>query len=498
MITLRDYQQQSADEIRIAYRHGYRAPLLVAPTGSGKTVLFSYIAHHAAARSNNVLILVHRQELLTQTSRTLGDMGVDHGLVARGMTFTRAKVQVASVQTLVRRMHRMQWQPSMIVVDEAHHATGKTTWGKVLQHYSGAFVLGVTATPERLDGQGLGVDAGGFFDALVLGPSVSALVGEGYLSQPVVYAPATADLSAVHTRMGDYVKSELSAAMDRPTITGDACQHYRRHCHNEPAIAFCCSVAHAENVAEQFRAAGYQAASIDGKLDGQVRRQRIADLADGQLHVLTSCEIISEGVDIPVVSAAILLRPTQSLGLSLQQMGRALRPHPGKERALILDHAGNCLRHGLPDDDREWSLAGGKRSGRRTTDEPNIPIRQCERCYHVHRPAPACPKCGFVYEVQSRQIDEVEGELQQVDPKALRRSRAYEERQARTYKELVELGKTREYNNPHGWANRRMVGRAKSMRDLIDLAHELGRKNPEKWAGFLWQSHRANRHKRAA
>jgi len=451
-LTLRDYQDSAVDEVRSAYARGHRAPLLTLPTGGGKTVIFSYIAEKAGAKGKRVLILVHRRELLRQTSRTLDDFGVHHGMVAAGMTtFVGHHVQIASVQTLVRRLDRLRWVPDLIVVDECHHATGKTTWGKVLAHYPMAKILGVTATPQRLDGQGLGVASGGIFDRLITGPTVAQLTAAGHLSPAVVFAPRQrVDLSGIHSRGGDFAVNEVADAMDKPTITGDAVAHYRSHCHGEPAIAFCASVSHAEHVAEAFKAAGYQAASIDGTMDSTTRAERIEDLGAGRLHVLTSCEIVSEGTDIPVVSAAILLRPTQSLGLYLQQVGRVLRPAPGKTRSVVLDHVGNCFRHGLPDDDREWSLEGRqKRPGAASDAEP---VRQCPECYHVHRPAPQCPRCGFQYPVQSREVEEVEGELVAVDPAEVRRAAKREQARAKSLEDLVNLGRERGYKNPHAWA----------------------------------------------
>ena len=239
---------------------------------------------------------------------------------------------------------------------------------------------------------------------LVAGPAVAQLVERGYLSRPVVYAPKTQlDLSGIRTLGGDYEKSALAVAMDRPAIHGDAVKHYRQYCNGAPTIAFCVSVAHAEHVAEAFRQAGYQAASIDGALDDQTRRQRIADLGAGRLHVLTSCEIISEGTDIPVVGGALLLRPTQSLSLTLQQIGRALRPYPGKERAVIIDAVGNTLRHGHPLEERDWSLDSKPRR-QRQEEEAQPRIKVCPECECVHPPAPACPNCGFAYPSQARQI----------------------------------------------------------------------------------------------
>ena len=463
MITLRPYQKATVNELRSAYALGAKAPLMVAPTGSGKTVTFAYIAENAAARGKRVLILVHRKELLTQTSATLRAFDVTHGIIAAGIpshrrSTTDYRVKVASVNTLVHRMARMSWRPDLIIVDEAHHATGKTMWGRILRHYSSAMVLGCTATPERLDGQGLGITSGGFFDYLALGPSVQDLVSDGHLSQPVVYAPSRPDLSAVHTRAGDFMREEIARAIDKPTITGDAVAHYRKHCNREPAIAFCVSIGHATHTAETFLEAGFQAASIDGTLDDATRAARIRDLGNGALNVLTSCDIVSEGTDIPIVSAAILLRPTQSLGLYLQQVGRVLRPFPGKQRAVILDHVGNVYRHGLPDDDREWSLGAPKRSKRGAKGEDQeISIRQCDECYHVHKSAPACPECGYVYPVQAREIEEVDGDLEQVDPVAVRRERERENRAAKTRADLEAIARIRGYKA--GWVDRMIMVR---------------------------------------
>jgi superfamily II DNA or RNA helicase len=451
--TLRPYQQQSVDDIRAAFRQGSRAPLLVSPTGSGKTVVFAYITEQAALRGNSIMIMVHRQEILSQTSRALTAIGVQHGVIAPRHTPVKSHVQVASVQTLVRRLHRVPC-PELIIIDECHHSAAGS-WGKILSHYAGAKLLGVTATPERLDGKGLGVDAGGFYDVMVYGPSVTELIGLGFLSKPVVYAPPTdLDLAGIRKRYGDYNRAELDERLDKPTITGCAVTHYAKHCPGEPAIAFCASVKHAEHVAEQFNGAGIESASIDGKLSDIERKARIDDLASGRIKVLTSCDIVSEGTDIPVVSAAILLRPTQSMGLHLQQCGRALRPYPGKQRTMILDHVGNTLRHGFPDDDREWSLSGRDKR-ERSCDVDQLPaVTQCQSCYRVF-PATLdrCPECGWERPVQEREIDQVDGELQEIDEAEKRRiqvQRRREVAQARTLDELKQVARDRGYKP--GWA----------------------------------------------
>ena len=424
---LRDYQQVAFDAVRQSYREGHKAPLLVSPTGSGKTALTAEILQGVHARRNRGVFLVHRQELLRQSSRALDTIRLPHGLIAPGYTPTRDTIQIASVQTLVRRLDRYQFD--FIAVDEAHHATAGT-WAKIIAANPNAKLLGVTATPCRLDGAGLS----GMFDDIVEGPSIADLVQRGYLSQPRVYAPPTsADLSKLHMQAGDYSSSEVAEIMDKPSITGDAVEHYRSIADREPAIAFCASVEHAKHVAETFRAAGYISESIDGKDTDERRERCISALANGRLHVLTSCNIISEGTDIPVATVAIMLRPTLSLSMCLQQAGRVLRPvyehgmplntdaerlaaiaNGPKPHAVILDHVGNVFRHGLPTDDREWSLEG-REKGKRRSSEAVQSVRQCHQCFAVFEPATACPECGATVQVKpAARLEIRDGLLQEV------------------------------------------------------------------------------------
>lgn len=448
MIQLRDYQNECIRGVRNAYRAGKRAPLLVSPTGSGKTVMFAHIADRASTQLRRVVILVHRQELVDQTSKTLRAFGVDHGIISAGRTPDRRQlVQVASVQTLVRRLEVCK--PDLIVIDEAHHGTAGS-WRKVIDANPQARILGVTATPERLDGRGLGE----VFDELIRGPEVAWLIEQGFLSKPHYYAPPQAvDLSHLRVARGDFDQREMAKTMDDKCITGDAVQHYAKLCRNEPAIAFCASIAHAEHVAEEFRASGFRAATIDGNMDRDERREVVKMLGDGRLHVLTSCEIINEGFDLPVVSAAILLRPTMSLGLHLQQVGRVLRPAPGKTRAIILDHVGNLARHGLAEEEREWSLGGRKRKSRKKDEQQEeVQVRQCLQCFACHAPAPRCPMCGYVYPPRERQLEIVDGELMQVDVEAMRRERMREQAKAQSLDDLIAIGRARGMNHPRAWA----------------------------------------------
>ena len=466
-VQLRDYQEAAVAGLRSAFSEGYRAPLLVCPTGGGKTVIFCYVASNASARGRRVLILVHRAELLKQTSRALERLGVRHGLIAPGCTPTLDLVQVASVQTLALRLHKITWRPDIIVIDECHHAVAGT-WASVIQAFPEAKNLGVTATPCRLDGRGLG----DVFDHLVMGPPTSELMGRGFLCKATVYAPpSVVDLSGIKKSYGDFSRRDLAERMDKPSITGDAVSHYKKLMPERPAIGFCAGISHAEHVASLFCQAGFRFKSLDGNMESNERADIIADLGEGRLHGVTSDSIISEGTDIPVVTGAILLRPTESESLCLQQMGRVLRPvyAPGmpldtdeqrlaaiaasvKPRAIILDHVGNVARHGLPDDDREWSLDTTRRKKRKATDEDECPVRQCPQCYVAHKPGPICPGCGFRYEVKKRDMEVRDGELKEVDAEAMRkRQKHMEVGQAKTLADLLRIEQARGYRP--GWAD---------------------------------------------
>lgn len=446
MINLRLYQANDTAAIRTEFGRGHRAVLYVAPTGSGKTVLFSYIASEMARKGRRAWVLVHRQELLSQTSRTLRDFGIDHGLVSPQYTMDpRAPLQVASIQTLVKRLGKLQ-APEMMIIDEAHHCVS-ASYKAVINACPASKLLGVSATPERLDSRGLGE----VFNTMVIGPTVRELTEMGFLAPAVCYAPPSLlDMTGVEKRGGDYAKDQMEKRVDEPTITGDAISHYQRICPGATAIAFCASVMHAEHVAAQFRDAGFRSASVDGSLDDRERKRRLDGLANGQLQVLTSCDLISEGLDIVGVTAAILLRPTQSLALARQQIGRALRPAPGK-RAIILDHVGN-LKHGLPTEEIAWSLEGGAAKKRGEASKA-LSLRQCPKCYRTHLPSPTCPECGWAYEIASRTVKQVDGDLAEISEIETFRAKAQRKKEIQAAKSLADLQTLeKRYGYKRGWA----------------------------------------------
>jgi superfamily II DNA or RNA helicase len=445
--TLFPDQEQAIANVRASFAKGKRRPLLVAPCAFGKTFCFSYVSLGTFKNGKRVVILAHRQELLDQISAALIQWKVPHGLLIGGQVgLPRANVVVASVPTLAKRLKHFP-APDLIVVDECHHCSVDGLYHRIISHYPNARVLGVTATPCRLDGQGLGE----IFDDIIMGPSVAELIALGRLTPPEVYAPSIPNLTGVHRRGGDYVNKELEAVMDKPSITGHAVAHYKKLAYGKRAIAFCVSVKHAEDVAADFRAAGFRASHVEGKMKKDERKRIIADFRDGKIDVLTSADLIAEGFDVPLVEVGILLRPTQSLSLYIQQVGRVLRLAPGKTRATIIDHAGNTLRHGFIDQPREWSLAGAAEP--KGTSESVPRVRTCPVCFACHKPAPICPKCSHVYEVAGREVEHVDGDLVQISKASDYKDDAKGASEfERLYYILLNVGKQRGYESPETWA----------------------------------------------
>ena len=443
MIALRPKQLQLVTDIREAMQTS-RSVLAVAATGFGKTVVFCYLAHAVMQRGKRVYIIVHRDELVDQVSKTLKDFGVEHGFICAGRPVDPKPVMVCSVFTLANRIDSYA-APDLLIIDEAHHACSGSTWGRVLAAWQKSFILGVTATPIRLDGR----DLSGHFGAMVEAPPIAELIEKGDLCKYRMYTPPVS-LGKLRMRMGDYVKSDLVAAVDKPSVTGDAVAHYTKLAHGKRALAFCVSLEHAEHTRDAFRAAGYTSERIDGLLDRNARRAMVTAFSAGRIQVLTSCELVSEGFDLPAIEVAIMLRPTASLGLYLQQVGRCLRPHPGKDYALILDHAGNAGTHGLPDDERQWSLGDDAASTRRK--KATASVRTCGKCYAAAKPGTmVCAYCGWKWPVEAREVAQVAGDLAEVTDVMRQRIEARREvGQSRTLDALIALERQRGYRP--GWA----------------------------------------------
>ena len=370
-ITLRPYQSAMVEGFRAAYAGGRRRVLGVLPTGGGKGRLLAHVAAGTAAKGKTIVVMAHRAELVDQICANLDDEGVPYGRIQPGWPMLRYRVLVGMVQTIVRRLSKLP-VPDLLLIDEAHHAPAGQ-YVAITTAWPQARMLGVTATPSRSDGQGLGQ----YFDVMVQGPSMADLIQAKHLADYEYYLPSPDfDMAGAGSAMGDFKAADALKIMAKAKIVGDAVQHYQTHLGRRPAIAFCMGVQHCEDTAAEFRAAGLRSAHVDGKMDMTLRRERLAGLANGLIDVLTAADVISEGVDIPAIAGAILLRPTQSVGLHLQQVGRALRLKPDGSRAVILDHVNNARLHGFPADPRKWTLDH--------SPKPDAPaLRNCETCFRA-------------------------------------------------------------------------------------------------------------------
>ena len=455
---LRSYQIKAIDSLRYSFNtKGKKSPLLVMPTGAGKTVVFAAISKAISQNEKNVLILVHRRELIDQASKKLKAIGVKHGVIAAKYKESTNNIQIASVQTLVRRLVKNTFNPNYIIIDEAHHAAAGS-WTKIIDHFKDAYKIGCTATPIRLDGRGLA----DYFDDLVKGPGVAKLIDEKYLAPYKVFAPPLkVNLDKVKTLGGDYQKKELEKQIDSVDIIGDAVQQYKKHADGLPAIAFCISIKHATDVCNKFKDAGYKAAIVHGEMKVDDRDKAIKGLGNGKIQILTSVDVISEGTDVPDVSAAILLRPTKSEGLYLQQVGRVLRPKPNKT-AIILDHVNSTRTHGFVDDKRDWSLHSQKKKKKKGELAPHV--ETCKKCFATYKPTPICPVCGYEAQNRERFIKQEEGELEELRRKEQAETEKQQQKQliatARTLEELEMVAKILGYKK--GWAYRVHESRKKN------------------------------------
>ncbi|MEB3338845.1 MAG: DEAD/DEAH box helicase [Leptolyngbyaceae bacterium] len=364
-VALRDYQNAAIQGVYSHWKAGLFRVMLQLPTGGGKTVIFSFIIHDFISRFLRVLVLVHKDELIWQAKQKLEEItGLKLGVIKAGHPVDIAcQIQVASVQTLHKRKHLIGGF-DLVVVDEAHHCTART-YTEILELLPEAYVLGVSATPERLDGQGFAH----IFDAIVLGPQVSWLMEAGHLSPYKLYA-ATQEISVkgVATVAGDFNPNQLKRAALSADIMGAIIPTWRTYADGLQTVVFCIDREHARDVCDLFSTARINAAYLDGKTPTEERREILQQFAAGIITVLVNCGIVSEGLDIPGIQAVQILRPTKSLALYLQQLGRALRPAPGKT-AIIIDHTSNWKTHGLPCEERIWSL----------TDQPKRKTKHLER-----------------------------------------------------------------------------------------------------------------------
>lgn len=392
-MTLRPYQHANKESLRARFRAGQRRVIYQCATGSGKTTVACNMIAGARHLGHSVAVIVHRRELVQQFEAALAADGVDG-------------VAVHMAQTLTRRLDRVA-APRLCIVDECHHSVSNT-WQRIIQYWPDTWFLGLTATPARLDGRGLGK----LFQGMVCGPSMRDLIRDGYLAPYRLYVPPAPDTSKLRKRAGDYTSETLSAVFDRPGIVGDVVDTYLRLGQGRQFVAFGVTVEHARNIARGFAARSVTCGVLHGGMSASDRDTIVSCVKSGALQGIANCDIVSEGFDVPAIGCVILASKTASIVRYLQRVGRGLR-RDGDREAIILDHGGNFFVHGRPDMHREWSLDGATKRQPITSE---VSIRHCGACFAVYElPAVACPYCGAVPTPGARTMTVRKGELVEVN-----------------------------------------------------------------------------------
>jgi DNA repair protein RadD len=419
MTELRPYQAKAVDEIEAMIGQA-RHVLFVLPTGGGKTEIAKKVAENAVvARKERVLILTHRREILNQTSLNLSFSKLDHGLIQVGLNVDlEYAIQVASIQTFWHRCMLRNRIPlpaaDVIIVDEAHHIRA-TTWSKILDAYPDARRLGLTATPCRGDGRGLG----NYFDELIEGPKIPELINGKWLVPTIYYAPTAPNLNGVKTQSGDYQLKALSARMNRSDLVGDIVTNWFKFAEARKTIVFAVDVPHSISIKDEFVKAGVKAEHLDGRTPKPERDDILKRLRSGETQIVVNCQVLTEGFDAPEVSCIVLARPTKQLGLFRQMAGRGLRPSPGKTNLKLIDHSGAVFRHGLLEDPIEWTLDTDKRAQNPTHAKRDMSVIgrliECSQCGAMRSVDEKCPHCGFLPQRRPDAIVFAEGELARVN-----------------------------------------------------------------------------------
>lgn len=472
-----EYQVPAIDALRDALRK-YRRVLLQLPTGGGKTAIASFLAQEIAARGKTVYFNCHRMELVEQTSRTWRKYGIAHGFIAANRPKTTSVANICSIDTLKNRLLTTP-EPAFAIWDECHHL-GAAGWQAIMDAWPNARHIGLSATPWRLDGSGLGRQ----FEYMVQGPTVAWLIEHGFLSRYEIFAPNPPDMKGARKGAdGDFTKRSAAARMDIPKRVGDIVQHWRRYANGMRTIAFAINVADSMTIVKRFNEAGIPAAHLDADTPDADRARIIQDFAAGRILILSNVALFGEGFDLSAIAQTdvtidclIDAAPSQSLSAVLQRWGRVLRPKD--YAAIILDHAGNSNRHGFPDDEREWTLDDREKSGKGGKGDDGPPPPYTCKCFRqIKRPLPAaCPHCGIAIVPDVKPIEEGEGELLRrtaEDKAAVRAQLKREENEAKTLHALIALANRRGYANPQQWAFKKYQSspwRKQLARDRADAA----------------------------
>lgn len=473
LANLRDYQLRAIEAAREEARRGIKRIVVNSPTGSGKTVIAEAIIRSALARGRRVAFIANRIDLVRQTSRRMA--GIPHGII-QGQNTNRVNeaLVICSIQTVARRGIP---DVDLIVIDEAHAVPGSKDYRKLLADYNNLPVLGLTATPFS---RGMGMYdtaiGGPIFESMVVASTIRELIDAGFLVDCDIYAPSEPDLTGVKMQRNaygemDYAESALGEAVDKPALIGDIVAHWFRLADGKPTVIFATNIQHSKHIVEQFQAAGVSAEHIDCYTDDDERNAIMQRVLDGKTTVISNVGILCEGWDFPACSVMILARPTRSLIRWIQMVGRILRPFPGKEVGIVLDHSGSTVHLGYPTDDLPLELCDGTKQASEKRQQAEAKPKQCSKCKFVKPPkVHVCPKCGFKPEKQV-EIAHADGELEKV-----KREKFTAMDKQSLYSQLLAIRAERGYSQ--GWVSNQYRNKTgvwpKGLRDIaIDPTPEV-------------------------
>jgi|WetSurMetagenome_2_1015567.scaffolds.fasta_scaffold13108_5 superfamily II DNA or RNA helicase len=471
MIELRPYQNNIIKEIKKNLK--YISICIQSACGSGKSIIEGMIAANATMKKNRVLFLVHRKELCNQIEQTFKMCNVDFHYC-----------NISMVQTVTRNLDK-EPPPIIIMTDENHHCLA-ASYTRIYDTFPDAIKLGFTATPIRLGGKGLGT----IYNILIKGPEIDWLIENNFLAPFKLFSKKLVDISELHTQNGDYKQNEVHELMEKNIIYGETIKNYTELANGKKTIVYCSSIASSIATVEEFNNNGFKAIHLDGTTPKKEREKCVEDFRNNKIQILSNVDLFGEGFDVPDCECVILLRPTKSLSLYIQQSMRSMRYKEGKE-AIIIDHVGNCFEHGLPNYEHPWSLEDWPK---RKKGEKEVKIKECKQCFAiVSVNTKICPNCGYVFEVKEKEKDvEVKDIiLEEVTQENILRNKPYYYYEnIRTLKELILFSKAKGYKT--GWLYHKIEER----KDLLEMTFEdfktIQKENGYK---FQWVIHKATEYK---
>lgn len=453
-INLRPYQLALKNKAREAFKNNKRV-ILLAPCGSGKTVIASSIMQDAIKKGNKVWFIVHRSELMKQANDTLERYGIP-----------KKNLEVYMVQSLAHKLDKIKEEPNLIIVDECQHSSS-STYRKIINQYPNAYILGLSATPTRLTGKPLG----DIYETIISEVTAKQLIEMKYLADYSYYAPElNIDFNNIKIKAGDYDTEDVNRAMSKAKIYGDIIKTYKKLANNKKTILYCASIEYSKKMEKLFSENGYKIKHFDGTTPEKERQQIVEDFRNNKIQMLTNVDLIGEGFDVPDCECVLLLRPTQSLNLFIQSSTRCLRKN-GDKKAIIIDYVNNIQKHGLPTMDRQWSLDKKVKEYDNENDDGTLRIRVCKECFSTFEGGDVCPYCGAEYELTAIEIENIkEVQLKKVEEeKELKRQQYlssvadkvqyYESvEQCTTWAELTEFAKMKNYKPGFAYVMAKRMG----------------------------------------